>query len=66
MYWGEITSRNSLPAGTPGTVDLDQQLAGDAQAFVDAETLVQVRVVDQAFPAHRGARFFKIHTHDDF
>jgi hypothetical protein len=43
MYCGEITSRNSLPAGKPMPVDVDQQLARDAQAFVDAVALVQVR-----------------------
>ena len=49
-----------------GAVDFDQQLARDAQAFVDTETLIQVRVVDQAFPAYRGAWFFKVNAHDDF
>ena len=46
-------------------VDLDQQLACNAQTFVDAKALVQVGVVDQAFPAHGGARLFEIHAHDD-
>jgi hypothetical protein len=35
--------------GQAQAVDLDQQLARDAQAFVDAEGFVQVRVVDQPF-----------------
>ena len=30
------------------------------------ETAVQVRVIDQAFPADGGARFFEIDPHDDF
>jgi hypothetical protein len=46
-------------------VDLQQQLAGDAQALVDAEALVQVGVVDQALPAHRGARLLEVHAHHD-
>ncbi len=48
------------------TIDVDQHLAGNAQPFIDAETLVQIRIVDQPLPAHRGARFFEIHPHDDF
>ena len=47
-------------------VDFDQQLARNAQAFVDAKALVQVRVVDQALPAHRGAGLLKIHAHHNF
>ena len=47
-------------------VDLDQQLACDAQTFVDAVALVQVRIVDQALPAHGGAGLFEVHTHHDF
>ena len=46
-------------------VDLDQQLARDAQALVAAEGLVQVGVVDQPFPAHGGAGFLEIHPHHD-
>src|SRR5690606_18554660 len=37
---------------------------GAAQPFVDAKAAVQARVVDIAFPAHRGARLFKVHPHD--
>ena len=65
MYCGEITSRNSLPAGSPSAVDLEQQLARDAQALVDAEAVVEVRVVDQALPADRGARLLEVDPHHD-
>ena len=41
MYCGEITSRNSQPAGTPSLVDAHQQIARDAQALVDAEAAVR-------------------------
>jgi hypothetical protein len=47
-------------------VDVQQQLARDAQAFVDAEALIEVGVVDQAFPAHGGARLLEVHAHHDF
>ena len=52
--------------GHAQAVDVDEQLAGDAQPFVDAVAAVQVGVVDQAFPADGGAGLFKIHPHDDF
>ena len=56
-----------LAAGRqPEPVDVDQQLARDAQALVDAEGFVQIGVVDQALPAHRGARLLKIDPHHDF
>src|SRR5690606_9894395 len=41
-------------------VDVQQQFARDAQAVVDAEAAVEVRIVDQALPADRGARLFEI------
>jgi hypothetical protein len=47
-------------------VDAHEEIARYAQSFVDAEAAVQVRVVDQSFPAHGGARLLKIHAHQDF
>ena len=46
-------------------VDAQQEVAGNAQALVDAKAVVQVGVVDEALPAHRGAWLLEIHTHDD-
>ena len=46
-------------------VEVQQQFAAEAEAVVDGERAVQVRVVEQAFPADGGARFFKVHTHDE-
>ncbi|MNZ48630.1 hypothetical protein D3C78_663780 [compost metagenome] len=43
---------------------VQQQFAADVQAILDLERVIQVRVVDQAFPADGGARFFEIHAHD--
>ncbi|MNE96186.1 hypothetical protein D3C80_1943580 [compost metagenome] len=34
------------------------------QAVLNLERVVQVRVVDQAFPADCGAWFFEVHAHD--
>ena len=42
-----------------------EQVARDAQAVVDRETLVEVRIVDEAFPADGRARFLEVHAHDD-
>src|SRR5688572_18066938 len=47
-------------------VDAHEKVARDAQALVDAEAAVEIGVVDQAFPAHRGARLLEIDPHEDF
>ncbi|MNQ46614.1 hypothetical protein D3C85_604360 [compost metagenome] len=41
-----------------------QQLAADVQAILDLEGVVQVGIVDQAFPADGGARLLEVHAHD--
>ncbi|MNZ42792.1 hypothetical protein D3C78_603750 [compost metagenome] len=43
---------------------VQQQLATDVQAILDLERVVQVRVVDQAFPADGGTWLLEIHAHD--
>ena len=65
MYCGVIVSRNSQPAGTPSSARSQQQLAREAQALVDAEAAVEVRVVDQALPADGRARLLEVDAHDD-
>ena len=45
--------------------DVQQELARHLQPLVHGKAAVQVRVVDVALPAHRGAGLFKIHTHHD-
>ena len=47
-------------------VDLDEQLAGDAQPLVDAAALIEVGVVDEALPAHGGAGLLEVHPHHHF
>ena len=51
--------------GYAEVVQIQQQAAGLAQAEVDVEGTVQIGVVDEAFPADGGTRFFKINAHDD-
>ena len=51
--------------GQAGGVDVEHEPAGEAQAGVDLETPVEVRVVDQALPADGGAGLFKIDAHYD-
>eukprot|EP00754_Rhynchopus_humris_P015374 Rhum_TRINITY_DN14437_c6_g1::Rhum_TRINITY_DN14437_c6_g1_i1::g.89655::m.89655 len=46
-------------------VDLHEKLAGQAQALVDLERVVQVRVVDQTLPADRRPRLLEVDAHDD-
>ena len=67
---GDVLRRDhveELDAGRQAElVDVAQQATGDAQALVDPEAAVQVRIVDQALPAHRGARLLEVHAHHDF
>ena len=46
-------------------VDLEQDAPREAQAFVDAEAVVEARIVDEALPADGGARLLEIHAHHD-
>ncbi len=41
-----------------------EQLARGADALLDVEGVVEIRVVDQALPAHRGARLLEVDPHD--
>jgi hypothetical protein len=41
------------------------QSASDAEPSVYLETVVELGVIDEPFPADCGARFFKVNTHDD-
>ena len=45
--------------------DVDKELAGGAEAFVDVEGVVEVGIVDQALPSHAGSRFLEVRAHDD-
>ncbi|KAG0924900.1 hypothetical protein G6F32_013743 [Rhizopus arrhizus] len=67
---GDVLRRDHIEEFDTGRqaklVDVAQQATGDAQALVDPEAAVQVGVVDQALPAHRGARLLEVHAHDDF
>ncbi len=51
--------------GHAGLVDAHEDVARDAQPLVDPEAAVQVRIVDQPFPADRGARLLEVHAHED-
>ena len=45
--------------------EVDEQVAGQPQAIVNFEGLVEVRIVEQALPADGGAGLFEINAHDD-
>ena len=51
--------------GQPEVREIDEQPAREAQSLVDREGAVEPRVVDEAFPADRGARLFEVHAHHD-
>ena len=47
-------------------VQIEQQLARHAQAVVNIKAAVEIGIIKQPLPAHRGARLFKIDAHHDF
>ena len=49
----------------PEPQHLEQQLARHPHAGVDVAGVVEMRVVDQALPAGRGARLLEVHAHRD-
>ena len=51
--------------GHAQAVDVDEQLPRHPQAFINAVSLVQIGVVDEALPAYGGAWLFEVHAHDD-
>lgn len=51
--------------GHAGAGEVAEELARDAQALVDLVRLVDVRVVDQALPAHGRAWLLQVGAHDD-
>jgi hypothetical protein len=51
--------------GHPHLGQVEQEAARHAQALVDLEALVELRVVDQALPADDRARLLEVHAHHD-
>ncbi|MNS71426.1 hypothetical protein D3C72_1047950 [compost metagenome] len=47
-------------------VDLQKQFTRQLDTVVHTVAAVQIRIGDQTFPAHDGARLFKIGAHHDF
>ena len=47
----------------PQLVDVEQELAGLLHPLVDAEGVVEVRVVDEPLPPERGARLLEVDPH---
>ena len=45
--------------------DVEEEFAGDAEAFVDVEGKVHAGVVDEPFPADGRAGFFEVDAHDE-
>ena len=51
--------------GHAGTCEVNKELAGNAQALVDLEGLIDIGIVDQALPADCCARLLEVGAHDD-
>ena len=66
---GDILGRDHVEElGSGGDAHLgkvEQEVAGFAQAVVDAEGLIEVGVVDKALPAKGSARLLEVDAHDD-
>ena len=66
---GDVLRRDHVEVLHPGRhaqlIDVEQHVARQAQALVDAERAVEVRVVDEALPTHGGARLLEIDSHHD-
>src|SRR5919106_1002594 len=66
---GEILRRDHVEElaarGHAELIELEQQIAADAQSVVDLKATIEIGIVDESFPANRGARLLKIDAHDD-
>ena len=51
--------------GNAHLVHVKEQLARDAEAVIDVEGVVKVRIVDESLPADRGAGLLEVNAHDD-
>ncbi len=51
--------------GHAGLVDVHQQFAGQFQPFIDVETAVQARIIDEPLPADDGTRLLEVGAHHD-
>ena len=64
---GYVLRRNRLQKlrgrWQPHSGDFDQELSGEPQTRGHIKGIVEVRVVDEPFPANRGAWLFEIDTH---
>jgi len=49
----------------PHVVEIQQELATQAQAVIDLAAVVEVGIVDQPLPAHCGTGFFEVDPHHD-
>lgn len=47
------------------TYKIQEQSTGDTEPLVDLETVVQMRVVDESFPADSGSWLLKVYAHDN-
>ena len=65
MYCGDDHVEVFAACGETQRIDVAEQAAREAQALVDMEASVEVRIVDETLPADRRARLLEIDTHDD-
>ena len=51
--------------GKPQLGYIEKEGAGDTKSFVNLEAIVEIRIVDEAFPANGRPGFFEVDSHDD-
>ena len=66
----DVLRRNDIEKldarGQTKVVDLGEHGPTLAQACVDVKAVVEVRIVDQPLPAHRGSGLLEVDPHDNF
>ena len=64
-YCGLMGSRNSVATGSPSSPAAIRNRRAAYRPGLDVVAAVQVRIVDQALPAHRGAGLFEVGPQHD-
>ena len=60
-----VLCRVHTTGGKSHLCDIKQKSTCDTQSSVDLESIVEVGVVNEAFPSDSGSGFFKVNPHND-
>ena len=62
---GELEIEVLGSGGQAESIEIDQQLSSGAKTLIDVVALVEIGVVDKAFPANAGSGLFEVSAHED-